>query len=54
MFEMRNHDLVIRPMLALPQLLATRLIASVAPRTNTISSGEPAPRKSATFWRAAS
>ena len=33
---------------------ATRLIPSVAPRTNTISSADPAPMNRATFVRAAS
>jgi hypothetical protein len=36
------------------QQVATRLIASVAPRTNTISSGDPAPMNRATARRAAS
>ncbi len=36
------------PMLALPQVFATRLMASVAPRTKTIWSADPAPRKRAT------
>ncbi len=40
--------------LARPQLKATRLIASVALRTNTISRSDGAPRKAATLRRAAS
>src|SRR5664279_2848071 len=42
------------PTYSRPQLCATRLIASVVPRTKTTSSGEAAPRKPATVLRAAS
>ena len=41
------------PMFCRPQLCATRLIASVAPRTNTISLADRAFRKPRTFSRAA-
>ena len=43
-----------RWMFALPQLLATRLMASVAPRTKTMSFSEPAPMNLATVLRAPS
>ena len=39
---------------ACEKLEATRLIASVVPRVKTISLGEAAPRKRATFARAPS
>ncbi|SSK95690.1 Uncharacterised protein [Klebsiella pneumoniae] len=42
------------PTLAFPQLLATRLMPSVVPRTNTSSSADPALRKLAACWRTAS
>jgi hypothetical protein len=40
-----DDDVIPAPTLAFPQLLATRLIPSVVPRTNTSSSGERALRK---------
>jgi len=54
MLERREQDPVAGGRLALPQLCATRLMPSVAPRTKTISSGAAAPMKRATRRREAS
>ena len=47
MLEPGDDDLVALPMFWRPQLCATRLMASVAPRTNTISSEDDASKKAA-------
>ena len=52
--QLRHHDFIARANVLLAQVLATRLMASVAPRTKMISLDEPAPIKRATLSRAAS
>jgi hypothetical protein len=49
----RQQDAVAGLEIGLPQVCATRLIASVAPRVNTISPSSP-PSRPATLRRAAS